>query len=185
MNCPRFFWPSLMTSFCYRSRSPSKLYYSSIRLSSNTSMAVCVRLTPSKYWSGVGNDSSFGALSFTLGSTWWRWMQTPRSTKDRFGLHCHKYTCPIVETVQLSLKMMVMLFASCRVLLDWGGFLDNLISSRQCDCSICDGEHENYTVFGMTTSFAMSLRVRTSDASKLSSSSMSAPTMSPFHIPPA
>ena len=47
--------------------------------------------------------------------------------------------------------------SSCRVILDWEGFADTLISSRQCDCSTCYRESENFTVFGVIVSFASSL----------------------------
>ena len=45
--------------------------------SNQTSSNVCVVLVTSMYFSGIGNDSSFGMYSFTRGSTWWRWMKSP------------------------------------------------------------------------------------------------------------
>ena len=46
-----------------------------MRRSCITSKFVCVVLETSKYFSGIGNDSSLGEWSLTLGSTWWRYMK--------------------------------------------------------------------------------------------------------------
>ena len=61
----------------------------------------------------------------------------------------------------------------------WG-----LVVAWILNCSICDWEHESFTIFGVTISFELSLRARTSDESKFYSSSMSAAVVSPFQIPP-
>ena len=96
-----------------------------------------------------------------------------------------RYRVKSLVAVRLSLKIIIMLFVSCRVIPYWGGFSENLTSSRQLDCSICDPEDENFTIFGKRTSCALSLRAWIPDESKSSSSSMSANTISPFQIPPA
>ena len=59
------------------SLSPSTFQSSSIIFSNNTSSDVCVVLVTSMYFSGTGNDSSFGMYSLALGSTWWRYMKSP------------------------------------------------------------------------------------------------------------
>ena len=54
------------------SLSPSMFQQSSICCSNNTSSDVWVDLTTSMLFNGIGNDSSLGTKSLTLGSTWWR-----------------------------------------------------------------------------------------------------------------
>ena len=49
-----------------------------------TSKDVSVVLVTSTYFSGIGNDSSLGTYSLTLGSTWWRWIQSPELDQKLF-----------------------------------------------------------------------------------------------------
>ena len=55
-----------------RSRSPSILQQSSMWRPGITSKVVLAALATSIYRNGIGNDSSLGTQSVTLGSTWWR-----------------------------------------------------------------------------------------------------------------
>ena len=66
---------SLQVQVSDNSRSPSTFQKSSICFSNNPSNDVCVFLVTSNYFSGIGNDSSLGMYSLTLGCTWWRLMK--------------------------------------------------------------------------------------------------------------
>ena len=59
------------------SRSPSTFQQSSLLFSSITSKDGLVALVTSMYFSGIGNDSSLGTYSLTLGSTRWRFLKFP------------------------------------------------------------------------------------------------------------
>ena len=68
-------------------RSPSTFQSSLIRFSCTTSRFAWVVLITSIYFSGIGNDSSFGAQRWIRGSTWWRLMKSP--WVDRKSLRRH------------------------------------------------------------------------------------------------
>ena len=67
-----------------KSLDPSIFQQSSMRLSCVTSKFVCVVLETSMYFSGIGNDSSLGEWSLTLGSRWWWYMKFPDMDQKSF-----------------------------------------------------------------------------------------------------
>ena len=98
-----------------------------------------------------------------------------RLTKNRHGLLYHPSLCLSAETVRFSLKITAELFASDGLVRQKGGFsVSMMISSRQFTCSICVREMTLSPFFGAMTSLVLSLRAWIFDASKISSSSLSA-----------
>ena len=67
-----------------KSLDPSIFQQSSMRFSYLTTKLVWVVLDTSMYFSGIGNDSSLGEWSLTLGSTWWRYMKFPDMDQKSF-----------------------------------------------------------------------------------------------------
>ena len=137
------------------------------------------------YRSGIGNDSSFG----TEFSSSFNVMTTDAIPSDRpenrFGLHRHPLACLMDDTrptlpeehrcallqVQGDPDLRWTFGKTCSLPDDWTG-------------PSAIGHLKWLPFFGMRTSLALSLRARISDASKLSSSSMSATMISPFQIHP-
>ena len=66
------------------SLSPSTFQWSPMCFPRITSSDVCVVLVTSMYFNGIGNDSSFGMFSLTMGSTWWRRMKSPVMDQKSF-----------------------------------------------------------------------------------------------------
>ena len=126
------------------------------------------------YFNWTGNDSSFGMYSLTLDKNlpWW--------TRNQFWLPHHPVLSYLGEgwrreSVWFSLKNSLF-SSSFRTIPDEGGWSQTSISSSGFDCSTCDWEYK-YFIFNITffmnvnTSFALSLRAWSSDASICSNSS--------------
>ena len=121
-----------------------------MRFSCLTSKFVRVVLDTSMYFSGLGNDSSLGEWSLTLGSTWWR----------VFGVSWHgpqviyRFTGIGKRVVRwwkrpfwFSKKIKVT-FSLNRTLPYRGGCSQVLISSKRFDSSTCDWKNKFSFFFG-------------------------------------
>ena len=112
-----------------------------MRFSCLTSEFVWAVLDTSMYFSGIGNDSSLGEYSLTLGSTWWRYMKfpdmdqksliaSPASGNESWGCGRDVSDAPRKYTW-----------------LSQGGCSQVLISSKGFDSSICHWKSK-FSLFG-------------------------------------
>ena len=152
-----------------------------------TSKFVCVVLETSMYFSGIGNDSSLGVYSLTLGSTWWRYMElpdmdqksfiaSPASGNESWGCGRDPSDSPRKST-SLSPRIGRSRF-KVDVLRSWS-------PRRSLIRPSATGKMNFPFSLGNITSFALSLFEQISDASIVSKSSTSATNMSPFQFLPA
>ena len=136
--------------------------------------------------SGQGGDSSLDEYSFTLGSTWWRYMKlpdmdqksfiaSPASGNESWGCGRDPSDSPRKSTRPSPWigrgRIEVDVLSSYLLLVFW--FVHLLL------------EQIKTPSLGNITSFALSLFEWISDASIVSNSSRSAISTSPFQIPPA
>ena len=145
-------------------RSTSTFQWSSIRLSRNRSRFVCVILVTSMYFNGM---FLFLACKVELQNRRGddKWNLTLRTSESSF--------------VSVGWDPSEFLWSS-RSFPPLSGFSVSIISSTQLGCPIYDWEIWRKLFLGLITSFALILRASISDASKFTSSSMSATTISPF-----
>ena len=97
--------------------------------------------------------------SLTLRSTWWRYTQFREILQKKIsGFNVIRLLVLWLRPARLSLKKLVVPLFSCREIMNRVGFWEYLIKTRHLRCSIKDSEFEVSHVFGITTSFALSLR---------------------------
>ena len=137
-------------------------------------------------FSGVRNDSSVGICSLTRGSTWWRWIEISWDRpKNHFWLH-HNTMMSLL--VGLKKTRLILLEDHLVLLVCLGSpgsrwmFWDPDLPQKLLTVPSATGNMNFSPFIGVNTSFALSLRAWSSDASISSNSSMSATGMSPFQI---
>ena len=130
-------------------------------------------LVTSMYFNGIGNDSFFGTYSLTLGTTWWQSMNSSVIAQK-------SSLASSSSRVESSLFL-----CSFGTLPDirWM-FSDAVLPPKIFTVPSATGNMKFPLLCGVYTSFALSLRAWSSDASISSNSSMSATIMSAFQIPP-
>ena len=144
-------------------RVPSTFQRSLTRFSCNTSRFVWVVLVTSKYFSEIGNDSSFGTWRWTQGSVWWRWMKSP--SIDQKSFRASAPSCGDVgwDPSAFPRKSPQEIFTPYRMILPWSCLLDFMISSKQFCRAVCDWENVFSPILDVIISFALSLRAWTSE----------------------
>ena len=155
-----------------------------MRRSCNTSKVVFVALVTSMYRSGIGNDSSQAHGVWLLVQRDDGECNSLKSTRSRFGLQCHPEMSLMVEIRLFLLEdLHVLRLVQEDHVLRW--MFSELISPDNFTFPSAIRNVKFSLFFSAITSYAVSLRAWISDASKFSSSSMSATKMSPFQIPSA
>ena len=162
----------------------------SICFSNITSSDANVVLVTSMYFNGIGNVSSLGTYSLTLGTTWWRKMNFPVIVQKSFLAssssrvesswswvgECNSSAFPR----RISFLLLVPEEPGSRRM-----FSDAVSPQRVLTLHLRLGIWSFHFFAALTLPLTLSLRAWSSDASISSNSSVSATIMSPFQIPPA
>ena len=108
---------------------------------------VWVLLVTSIYFSGIGNDSSFGTLSRTRSSTWWRQMKVSFNRLEVIAGFSVLFCFCWLRPTRASLKFFAEIFTPNRIIPPQSWFSDFIISPKQFFRAVCDWEYEKFTFF--------------------------------------